>query len=551
MEKKVVLALVLSMIVIIGYQHFFMPKIPVQPPDVEQTETTPPVVEQKAPVEAGYPPVRATDTVLSDFIPHKLPDGYSPKKVVVDSLLYKAVFSELDGKLISFKLKKYAVDMSKESPLVDVCEGLNEKMGTLLVSSGISGRGAPNFNIPMQADKKALNIENNGYGELVFKGILPNGLAITKSFYFSDSYLIKMNIELENITDSSVSDYLVLALFNYASADKSRYSFEGPIVYDSEKIHRVKEKKIQEQPSFANNINWYGYEYKYFLSIVMDGIKGGRLSILPLSNDKKSSDAMQLWSSSPFNISPGAKFDFPFDIFVGPKDLPVLKEVGKELDKIVNFGWFDVIAKPLLWTLKFFYQFVKNYGVSIIIVTILIKIIFWPLTHKSTISMQKMQKLQPLMAKVKEKYKDDRQLMNQELMRLYKTYKVNPMGGCLPMLLQIPVFFALYKVLLNDITLRHAPFISHIPFTDIVWLADLSAKDPFYITPVIMGASMFLQQKTMPTPGDPTQAKIMLFMPIVFTFFFLNFPSGLVLYWMINNFLSIGQQYYIKHKFTD
>ena len=159
-----------------------------------------------------------------------------------------------------------------------------------------------------------------------------------------------------------------------------------------------------------------------------------------------------------------------------------------------------------------------------------------------------MKKLQPMMAKIREKYADDREKMNAEIMQLYKTYKVNPAGGCLPMLLQIPVFFALYQALLGAIELRHAPFIPHLPFTDMVWLADLSAKDPFYITPLIMGGTMFLQQKMTPAPGDPTQAKVMLFMPVIFTFMFLNFPSGLVVYWLVNNVISIAQQGWMLNK---
>jgi YidC/Oxa1 family membrane protein insertase len=191
---------------------------------------------------------------------------------------------------------------------------------------------------------------------------------------------------------------------------------------------------------------------------------------------------------------------------------------------------------------------VGNWGVAIIILTVIIKIIFWPLSHKSYKSMNKMKKIQPLMAEVREKYKGDREKMNQEMMRLYKTYKVNPAGGCLPMLLQIPVFIGLYQALLYSIELRHAAFIPYVPFTDIIWLADLSAKDPFYVTPVIMGATMLLQQKMTPAPGDPMQAKMMMLMPVVFTFIFLTFPAGLVVYWLINNVLSIAQQYYLLKK---
>ena len=188
--------------------------------------------------------------------------------------------------------------------------------------------------------------------------------------------------------------------------------------------------------------------------------------------------------------------------------------------------------------LKFFNSFVGNYGWSIIILTVLIKILFWPLTQKSYTSMKAMQKVQPEMAKIRVKYKNDKARLNKEVMDLYRKYKVNPLGGCLPMVIQIPVFFALYKVLLEDIGLRHAPFM--------FWLQDLSAKDPYYITPVVMGITMFVQQKLTPTTLDSAQAKILQYMPLIFTFMFLNFPSGLVIYWLVNNLLTILQQYLIN-----
>ena len=190
--------------------------------------------------------------------------------------------------------------------------------------------------------------------------------------------------------------------------------------------------------------------------------------------------------------------------------------------------------------LKFFYGFIGNYGFAVILLTVCIKLIFWPLTQKSYKSMKGMQKLQPEMKKMREKHGKDKQKLNQEMMSFYKDNKVNPLGGCLPMVIQIPVFFALYRVLLGSIELRHAPFM--------LWITDLSAKDPYYVTPLIMGVTMFLQQKMTPTNMDPTQAKIMLMMPVVFTFMFLNFPSGLVLYWLTNNLLTILQQYLIKRQ---
>jgi YidC/Oxa1 family membrane protein insertase len=218
-----------------------------------------------------------------------------------------------------------------------------------------------------------------------------------------------------------------------------------------------------------------------------------------------------------------------------------MKAQNVGLENAIDFGdWLKWLAMPLLVALKFLYGYVHNYGIAIIILTILIKLIFWPLGNKSYKSMKEMQKLQPKMAALREKYKDDKTKLSQESMALYKTHKVNPLGGCLPMVVQIPVFFGLYKSLLYAIELRHSPFFW--------WIQDLSAKDPYYITPIIMGATMFIQQKMTPTGADPMQAKIMLFMPIIFTFMFLNFPSGLVIYWLFNNIISIGQQVYINRQ---
>jgi YidC/Oxa1 family membrane protein insertase len=241
-------------------------------------------------------------------------------------------------------------------------------------------------------------------------------------------------------------------------------------------------------------------------------------------------------------LQPAEYRQFDYLLFFGPKDQELLKAANHQLERAVYFGWFDMLAKPLLYVLVFFYGFLKNYGLAIILLTIIIKLLFWPLTHKSYASMKAMQKLQPEMQKLREKFKSDKERLNKELMELYKKHSVNPLGGCLPMLVQIPVFFALYKVLLDSIALRQAPFM--------LWLTDLSAKDPYYITPLLMGASMFVQQKMTPTSADPMQAKIFMFMPVVFTFLFLNFPSGLVIYWLVNNLLTIAQQYYINRRVT-
>jgi YidC/Oxa1 family membrane protein insertase len=285
-----------------------------------------------------------------------------------------------------------------------------------------------------------------------------------------------------------------------------------------------------------NGLKWAGVMTNYFLMAVAPGTDDTALKarfedgVFRAAVEKKGIPVL------------GKDASYSCTYYVGPKKRQYMAKAPSGLEKAVNYGWFDFIAKPLVVAMDFFYKYTGNYGVAIILLTVVIKIIFLPLSHKSYKSMEQMKKLQPMMAKLREKYKDDKQRMNQEVMSLYKTYKVNPAGGCLPMVVQIPVFIGLYEGLLNAIELRHAPFITHLPFTDIIWLADLSAKDPFYITPLVMGLTMFLQQKMSPAAGDPTQQKIMMLMPLIFTFMFLSFPAGLVVYWLVNNVLSIAQQ---------
>lgn len=242
-------------------------------------------------------------------------------------------------------------------------------------------------------------------------------------------------------------------------------------------------------------------------------------------------------------VAPGQETTLEVSYWMGPKVRKMLAAVSDQLALSVDLGMFSIIAKGLLWLLEFFQQYTHNWGLSIIMLTIVIKAVFWPLTAKSYSSMEKMKKLQPMMASIREKYKDNKEAMNKEVMALYKTYGVNPASGCVPILVQLPVFFGLYQALLTSIELRHAPFITYLPGTDLIWLADLSAKDPYYITPIIMGITMFLQQRMSPPATDPTQQKIMMFLPIVFTALFLSFPSGLVVYWLVNNILSIAQQW--------
>ncbi len=350
----------------------------------------------------------------------------------------------------------------------------------------------------------------------------------------NNSYLIDLSIKVKNQSDNLLQGAPQLGLVNTpfegVASPSNRFLFGGPAAFINGGLQEVKAKDFADGPkTLQGAIEWAGYEGNYFLCALIpkDGAGGSftmqGTEMLTRSNLAGTLDTLQ----------PGTEKNYDYHVFYGPKKLKMLQSIGYNLDHSVNFGWFDVIAKPTLWLLNMFYSFCHNYGVAIILVTVLFKAVFWPISQKGMKSMKNMQKLQPKMAKIKEKYKSDPTKMNQEVMSLYKTYKVNPLGGCLPMVLQIPVFFALYKVLLQSIELRHAPFM--------LWITDLSAPDRLWlgfdipylgglpVLTLLMGASMFLQQKLSPTTADPTQAKIMMFLPVVFTFMFLNFASGLVL----------------------
>jgi YidC/Oxa1 family membrane protein insertase len=301
----------------------------------------------------------------------------------------------------------------------------------------------------------------------------------------------------------------------------------------------------KEEKSFTKGVQWSAFADKYFINAVL----AKNSSIQSVSLRDVNGYLESRFNSNRLAINPGETATIPLQLYFGPKALDQLKAQGNRLEEVIDLGWFSAIAKPLLFALKFLYGYLHNYGLAIIIITVILKLLFFPLTHKSYKSMKEMQKLQPKMQAMKEKYKDDRDAMNKAVMELYKEHKVNPLGGCLPMVVQIPVFFALYKALMFSIELRHAPFY--------FWITDLSGPDalfshlfglPFTLgpLPLVMGATMFIQQKMTPSQMDPVQAKMMLALPVVFTFMFLNFPSGLVLYWLVNNVLTIAQQSYIN-----
>lgn len=337
-----------------------------------------------------------------------------------------------------------------------------------------------------------------------------------------------------------------------ASSDPSSSTATGTATYlgaalwtSSEPYKKVSMKdmdKVNEDKTKApitENVQggWVAWLQHYFVTAWIPP-KGENNQVLARKDSK--GNYIIGYTGPSMTVAPGAKAETSAILYAGPKSQAVLKELSPGLELTVDYGFLWFIAQPIFWLLQHIHSLVGNWGWSIIFLTMLIKGIFFPLSAASYKSMARMRAVAPKLAALKEKFGDDRQKMSQAMMELYKKEKINPLGGCLPILVQMPVFLSLYWVLLESVEMRQAPFM--------LWITDLSIKDPFFILPIIMGATMFIQQQLNPTPPDPMQAKVMKMMPIIFTFFFLWFPAGLVLYWVVNNCLSIAQQWYITRK---
>jgi YidC/Oxa1 family membrane protein insertase len=483
--------------------------------------------------------------------------------VTVETPLYKAVFHSHGGVLREFYLKRYRTSLEDDSPLVNLISPTasgQAPLGILLM-----GKGAwEGKNWALEGDD--LTLDSIGAGVLRFIGEV-DGVRLTRELTFTgDAYTIQEKLTLASREAKAVNVAFtfgatalavdetpgVFSRWRYAIFGGAEPVAAGESQYNLTRVAWLQKGSFDEDDSKSDlakgvllqgNVSWMGVMNNYFMGAVsMDdptaSAKGRMLGEVYHALIGKTGVALE----------PGQDASLEAIYFIGPKESGSLEAAPNSLDKALDYGFFSIVAKPLIWLLRFLYDYVHNYGVAIVLMTIIIKILFWPLSQKSYRSMQQMKQLQPLMQRIREKYKDDKETMNREVMQLYKTYKVNPAGGCLPILVQLPVFFGLYQALLNAIELRHAPFISQLPFTDLPWLADLASPDPFFITPLAMGATMLLQQKMTPSPGDPTQAKILMLMPIVFTGLFLTFPSGLVVYWLINNVISIGQQWWQMRK---
>jgi YidC/Oxa1 family membrane protein insertase len=549
-QFRLLLAIGLSFLVLFVWSMFFVDQQPAtqnqQPVQTGNSVTEKPVAENAPNITNSASSKAEVEEIKSAQFQEK-----PTRTITVTTPFYEVTLSAKGASFSSYILKQFRETVDTDSANKQLIPP-SFKDGEILTSlSGKSLKGLEGaiFSVSQAEDRLDVDHEKKS---LSFNWVADDGTILTKTYTFDPfSYLIDLKVVVNNTSERVLKDQLVVSVRKPIEENKG-YGFVGPSALINDNLEQIKTKKIEDKDEYKGNIKWISVEDRYFLSSIIPSAEVDS-SIKLVADDNIVENQLV---NPMFELSPGEQMEFTFFVFMGPKSMELLNSLGHELGKALNFGFFNVIAKPCLWFMNKIHSVVPNYGVAIIILTIFTKVLLWPLGNKSYKSMSEMKKLQPLMTEIREKYKGDKQKMNQELMALYRTYKVNPMGGCLPMVLQIPVFFALYRMLYQAIELRHAPFL--------LWINDLSAPDrlfnfgfsiPFMEPPygipvltIIMGATMLLQQKMSPPPGDPTQAKMMMLMPVVFTFIFINFSSGLVLYWLVNNVLSISQQYYVQQK---
>ncbi|MGH8690749.1 MAG: membrane protein insertase YidC [Burkholderiales bacterium] len=417
--------------------------------------------------------------------------------------------------------------------------------------SGITREGGPNHLTPWTASVKDAGLEpGKDAVEVRLTGTGRDGVSVEKVYTFRrDSYVIEVSLEVQNRGAEALSPYVYFQLthdgkpssnVNTVAETFGAQSFTGFAIYSAEKAFEKVHPSDLDKAKFERRADngWLGFVQHYFVAawILPDKLVRD-YGALKRNDGLYSGNALV----QPGTVAPGASVPVRVSLYAGPQEQRRLQAAAPGLDLVVDYGWLAIIAWPLFWLLEKFHTLAGNWGVAIILLTVLIKILFFPLSAASYKSMAKMKLITPRLTKLREMYGDDRQKMNQAMMELYKTEKINPLGGCFPILVQIPVFIALYWVLLAAIELRHAPFM--------LWITDLSALDPYYVLPILMTVTMVLQTRMNPVPPDPVQAKVMQVMPFVFSVFFFFFPAGLVLYWLVNNILSIAQQWQIQRMF--
>ncbi|MEG3641437.1 membrane protein insertase YidC [Magnetococcus sp. PR-3] len=552
MDRRTLIAIVLSFVLLTAFQFYMAWKYPpaeLTGQQLQAGETTDPAEVGNSsgvptqPKDSSAPPVAG----MSSGAPKPMATIQQAVNEDAASLLtfknslVKGKLNLKGGRLVGMDFIKHT-DVLDGNPISFM--GINPVESFYQESSFLPANGstvqAPDVNTQWKLVGED-TLEGKGTFTLVWEN--SDGVVFEKLFTFQeDSYLFKVEDRIVNNSgsDLGVHHYSQLKRIPIIKEDNmmAMADFQGPMAFLDDERHQYAYDEIVEEDIIVNGkAGWSGISDKYFLAAMVPSVLPQQAQPRRFYFDYDRPNYRVGMVDNSVIVPAGQSFSASYDLFVGPKEIDILEGSSLALERSIDYGWFHFLAAPLVKVLNFFYSVVQNYGVAIVLLTLGIKLVFYPLASKSYRSMNAMKKLQPKIEELKKLHGSDRNKMNEAMMKLYQTHKVNPLGGCLPILVQIPVFFALYKVLFLSVEMRHAPFM--------LWIPDLSAMDPYYVLPLLMGASMFLQTKLNPTPSDPMQAKIMLFLPVIFTVMFLSFPSGLVLYWLVNNVLSIAQQYYI------
>jgi YidC/Oxa1 family membrane protein insertase len=553
MDQRLLLAIALSIVVIFGYYAIFPPP----PPPKRQPEEQAQQGEQQPQQQAGAP--AATPAAPAQRAGRPLqPTAESRKErqIVVETPRYTARIDTRGGRLVSLKLKQYKKSkafVNWEKPPLDLEETVEMVKHELPAAAplGVEFVGKEQLTLDFRrlvftADREAifLQSEQDAPQHLTLTGSTEGGLTLRKVITFHpDSYIIDYEAQVINYGGTPTL-LRVVNLFgegpSHGPGEKNVRSFYGPMFREDDSVETetaddIEGKLVVRQPQ------WLGITSNYFLTVAtpLSRISHAEFRAVNLSPNGDDENWVAYYGVElpAVQLAPDNMIASKARLYMGPKKNSELAKFGDSLEESLDLT-LDILASPLLVMLRWFHGVTGNYGVAIILLTLVVRVLLFPLTYKGMVSMKRMSKLQPKMKALREKYKDNKERVNKEMMDMYRRYKVNPLGGCLPIALQIPIFFALYSALLGAIELRHSPFFG--------WISDLSSSDPLYVTPLLMGASMFLQQRLTPTAMDPTQQKILMWMPVIFTAFMFNFPSGLVLYWLTSNLLSILQQLIIN-----
>ncbi len=524
LNKRLMLAFFLSFIVFVGLEYYMQHNKPQETTPKQNTTSaketpvttpqTPTKVENASSVENAPAPAKANSAPVVATAP------------IISTITSKEFNIEIDhlGRIGQFTLldDKYNTKENEKLKIFD-----NTKVKPLEVRFSDATLNQEAFKTSYTASIKEAHLDENGKIEVVLTQQLST-TTLTKTIVFSSNGGYTLDIKL-----STPADYFITTGYRPTADDTEFMIVKGALIRDGDKIISTIEDGESEGDEKFKNASLVSAFDRYYTSMLYNLDKGMHISILKIEDD------------NPLIFVQGEP-ELHLGGFIGPKDFKVLNDINPQLTDAIEYGWFTFLAKPFFAITLWICNYVGNWGWAIVLFTLLIKLVLFPLSYKGMMSMQKLKDLAPKMKEIKDRYGKDPMKMNQHMMELYRKHDANPMGGCLPMLLQIPVFFALYRVLLNAVELQGAEWI--------LWIEDLSKLDPYFILPILMGASMYLQQKLTPTTiTDPLQQKIFMYLPLILTIFFVTFPAGLVLYWFTNNLLSIAQQYFIniqyeKHK---